>query len=106
MTERKQLPDEVELSNITRRVDGDHRLGAGALAEAIIAEADSSTLRAGSVIQFTEEHHWAGSLAIVSEVRGWGVQAYVPVPEKGLAFVRATTGSFEVIGDAVLTREP
>lgn len=106
MTERKQLPDVVELSNIIRRVDGDHQLGAGALAEAIIAEAAPTTLRAGSVIQFTEEHQWAGSLAIVSEVRGWGVQAYVPIPEKGLAFVRATTGSFEVIGDAVLTQAP
>ena len=33
----KHLPDVDELAQIIRRVDGNHSLGAGALAEAIIA---------------------------------------------------------------------
>ena len=104
MGTRKYLPGTEELSDIIRRVDGNHALGAGALAEAIIGAVPEPVVRPGTVIQFTEDHHWAGSLAIVSEVRKWGVQAYVPIPQQGLAFVRATTGQFAVIGDAVLAQ--
>ena len=57
----------------------------------------------GSVIQFTEDHHWAGVLAIVSEVRNWGVQAYTPIPQQRLAYIRATPDQYELIGQAVLT---
>lgn len=104
MGTRKHLPGTEELSDIIRRVDGNHALGAGALADAIIDAVPEPVVRPGTVIQFTEDHHWTGSIAIVSEVRGWGVQAYVPLPQQGLAYVRATSGQFAVIGDAVLAQ--
>lgn len=59
------------------------------------------------VIQITEGHHWSPALAIVSEVKSWGVQAYVLMPHNdgtppGAAFIRVPNGQYEFIGEAVL----
>lgn len=32
------------------------------------------------IIQLAPSHHWAGCLAVVEEVRSWGVTAYVQLP--------------------------
>lgn len=56
----------------------------------------------GDVIQINENHKWQGCLAIVDEVKSWGIQAYVPIPIGGNAFVRLMYGDFEVIGKATL----
>lgn len=56
----------------------------------------------GDVIQINENHKWKGCLAVVDEVKSWGVQAYVPVPQDGNAFIRLMHGDYEYIGKAIL----
>ena len=61
----------------------------------------------GDVVQLDPEHFeqfWAGQLIVVTEVRTWGVQGYVTVPD-GTAFIRARIGTFERIGRAAWVRE-
>lgn len=57
------------------------------------------------VIQIDPDHSkmFGGCLAIVSEEKPWGVQAYIRVPgeDGGDAYVRLKHGSFEEIGQAV-----
>jgi hypothetical protein len=55
------------------------------------------------VIQIRGEHRWAGALAIVSDVRPWGVIAFVPMPTNdgeptGQAFTRVAHGEFREVG--------
>lgn len=58
----------------------------------------------GTVIQITENHKWSGCLAIVSEPKTFGCQAYVEIPEEGSAHIRLNFEDFEVIGKAVLIK--
>jgi hypothetical protein len=58
----------------------------------------------GMVIQILESHKWEGCLAIVSEPKIWGCQAYVEIPEEGSAYLRLNFEDFEVIGKAVLIK--
>lgn len=55
------------------------------------------------VIQIAPPHKWGGCLAIVDEVKSWGVQAYVPIPNNdgtppGNAYIRLNNGDFESLG--------
>jgi hypothetical protein len=55
------------------------------------------------IIQIAPPHKWGGCLAVIDEVRSWGVQAYVSIPSNdgqppGRAFIRLQTGEFEAIG--------
>lgn len=60
-------------------------------------------IKAGSVVQATEgAKDWAGCLLIVSEVKSFGVQAYLHVPFQGDAYIRLTWDQIEYIGEAVL----
>lgn len=63
------------------------------------------TIEKGSVIQITESHKWCGCLAVVSEPKTFGCQAYVEMPEEGSAYIRLNFEDFEVIGKAVLIKE-
>ena len=54
------------------------------------------------IIQINENHKWIGCLAYVTEVRSWGVQAFIQVPEEGRAFIRLKYGEFDIIGEASL----
>lgn len=61
----------------------------------------ASTVRPHDVVQLVLEHKWAGCFAIVSEVRPWGVVAYIPIPlteGTGNAPVRLAWSDFEPLG--------
>lgn len=58
------------------------------------------------IIQITnQDHNWFGCILIVSECKSWGVQAYVPMPLEGDAYIRLETNDFEVVGKAVIVAE-
>lgn len=59
----------------------------------------------GTVIQITESHKWVGCLAVVSEPKTFGCQAYVEIPEEGSAYIRLNFEDFEVIGKAILIKD-
>lgn len=62
------------------------------------------TIKKHDVIQIHPEHSWGGCLAIVDEVKRWGVQAYVQIPLKGSAYIRLEHGLFEYVGKAVFAK--
>jgi hypothetical protein len=63
---------------------------------------ENKILQKGTVIQITENHKWCGCLAMVSEPKGWGCQAFINIPEQGNAYIRLNFEDFEVIGIAPL----
>lgn len=57
----------------------------------------------GDIIQVREDvDTWAGALLIVDEVKDWGVQAYMTMPSKGVAFIRLKHDEYYWCGMAVL----
>jgi len=70
-------------------------------------------VRAGDVVQITDrEHPWFPALMYVDEVKPWGIQACVLMPEgnaKGShcsrAFNRLDWGKFERVGRAIIIEE-
>lgn len=65
-----------------------------------------SEIRVNDVIQATEgAGEWCGCLLQVDEVKPWGVQAYIHVPNQGDAYIRLKNGDFEKIGSAVMVDE-
>ena len=61
-------------------------------------------VKVNDIIQLTEtaQEGWISCLMIVQEVKSWGVQAYMKLPEQGDAYLRIAYGKFEVVGHAVL----
>ncbi len=73
----------------------------------------TSYVNKGDVVQIVNpEHHWYPCLIIVSEVKSWGIQGYLSIPKDnkgqegsiGQAYIRLSTGNFEVIGKASVVR--
>jgi len=67
---------------------------------------DPKKVRRLEVIQIDKEHRWRGCIAIVDEVKPWGVQAYCTVPHgydggTGCAFIRLAWGEFHRTGGLV-----
>ena len=57
----------------------------------------------GDIIQITDEGDgWYPCLLVVDEVKLWGVQAYLSIPNKGDAYYRIENGKFRVVGKAVI----
>lgn len=59
------------------------------------------------IIQLIPTHKWGAALAVVDEVRPWGVQAYVLIPHNdgtppGAAYIRLETGDFEQVGSKAI----
>jgi hypothetical protein len=56
------------------------------------------------IIQLTEQaqEDWIGCVMIISEVKSWGVQAYMKMPGRGDVYLRVPFGQFEIVGQAVL----
>lgn len=57
----------------------------------------------GDVIQIAPPHRWGGCLAVVSETKSFGCQAYVSIPHNdgsapGQAFIRLNSEEFESLG--------
>ena len=48
---------------------------------------------------------WQGCLLIVNEVKSWGVQTYMTIPDQGTAFTRFKTEEFKVVGHACMVIE-
>lgn len=60
-------------------------------------------MQKNDIIQIAPPHKWAGCLAIVSEMKSFGVQAYVSIPSNdgkppGRAYIRLKYDDFEMIG--------
>ena len=68
-------------------------------------ETDMSDIKKGDVIQITDlEHKWFTCLAIADDIKTWGVQAYVIVPDSNgtnLAYIRLKSNEFNKIGKAM-----
>jgi hypothetical protein len=68
------------------------------------------TCEAGDIVQITDQAHpWFPAVLVVDEVKVWGVQAYVLMPESNVppsscsqAFNRLRWGTFERVGAAVI----
>lgn len=65
-------------------------------------------IEVGDIIQITDESNkWFPCLLIVSEVKSWGVQAYITIPKNdgtrlGQAYYRIENGKYEKVGSAIL----
>ena len=76
-----------------------------------MAEIDDTTvLQMGDIVQITDENHaWFPALAVVDEVKAWGIQVcvFVPVGNRDpgsveTAYNRLENGQFKVVGKAHL----
>lgn len=57
-----------------------------------------SDLKRGDIIQANENSGWCGAVLVVSEVKDWGVQAYVTIPMEGEAYVRLRHDQYDLTG--------
>ena len=62
---------------------------------------DINDVQPNDIIQILPDHKWEYSLAVVSEVKSWGVVAYIHIPEKGDAYIRLNTNEFVKVGTAI-----
>jgi len=51
------------------------------------------------------EHHWYAALVVVDEVKSWGIQGYLTIPQQGQAFIRLENKDIEVVGQAVIVAQ-
>lgn len=63
-------------------------------------EGEFMQVAVNDVIQIKPSHAWGGCLAIVSEVKSFGCQAYVGIPQQGNAFIRLNKKDYVYIGTA------
>lgn len=68
-------------------------------------------LKKNDIIQIAPPHKWGGCLAVVSEIKSFGCQAYVAIPANdgtppGQAFIRLQHADYEPIGAAVIFARP
>jgi len=55
----------------------------------------------GSVVQVTNvDHTWFPCLIVVDEVKSFGIQGYITLPEKGNAYIRLKKKDYEYVGEA------
>lgn len=64
-------------------------------------------IRENEIIQIAPPHKWGGCLAVVSEVKSFGCQAYVSIPHNdetppGHAYIRLSWKDFERVGADVI----
>lgn len=68
----------------------------------------TKSVNRNDIVQIIDEGHpWFPALLVVSEVKPWGVQAYTLIvtnneEPNGQAYNRLPTGTFEVVGRAVI----
>jgi hypothetical protein len=67
--------------------------------------AKNEEITRGDIIQLNPGPWFGGCLAMVTEVKPWGVQCFVAIPQDrevgpSCAFYRATTGSYVKVGRA------
>lgn len=65
-------------------------------------------MKKGDIIQIIDQKdNWYPCLLIVDEVKSWGVQAYILIPnndgrDPGIAYYRISNGKFESVGVALI----
>lgn len=65
-------------------------------------------IKSGDIVQVTDKHDkWYSCLLVVDEVKSWGIQAYITIPQNGgkplgNAYYRIENGKFEKVGSAVI----
>ena len=66
-------------------------------------------LKVGDIVQITgESQRWCGCFVVVTELKSFGIQGYMPVPHVntvGTAYVRLNKEDYERVGTAVLVAE-
>lgn len=63
-----------------------------------------SQIKLNSIVQVNQngKDSWVGCLIQVSEVKSWGVQGYVQLPNFERAYTRLTWDMIDYIGEAVM----
>ena len=60
-------------------------------------------IKSGDIIQANENAGmWCGCVLIVSEVKSFGVQAFMRVPGQGDAYIRLTAEQYDMTGGAAV----
>jgi hypothetical protein len=65
----------------------------------------TNTISKNSIIQIMPSHKWGGCLAVVDEVKSFGCQAYVSMPDAqgvGRAYIRLNHEEYEPVGAMVI----
>jgi hypothetical protein len=63
-------------------------------------------IKKNSVVQANElSGEWNGCLLQVSEVKSWGVQAWIQIPKSGRAYIRLEFAKIDYVGEAVMSPE-
>lgn len=63
-------------------------------------------IKKNSVVQANElSGEWTGCLLQVSEVKSWGVQAWIEIPKNGRAYIRLEFAKIDYVGEAVMSPE-
>lgn len=57
------------------------------------------------IVQINQYHEWVGCLVYVTELKRFGVQGFVSVPNQGCAYIRLKEEEYDVIGQAVMQIE-
>ena len=66
---------------------------------------EDNKIKGNSVVQINENFSnsgWVGCLVQVDEVKSFGVQGWVQIPNQGPAYIRLNWEDFEYIGEAVM----
>lgn len=66
---------------------------------------ENEEVQFGTIVQVTAKDYgtWYGQILVVSEVKEWGIQGYLDIPNKGPAYLRVKHGDYDIIGIATLT---
>jgi sporulation protein YlmC with PRC-barrel domain len=64
-------------------------------------------IKENSVVQINETgpEGWIGCFVQVSEVKTWGVQGWVQIPQRGAAYIRLPFDTIDHIGEAILIHQ-
>lgn len=70
-----------------------------------MTDQSESGVREGDIVQILGHHAWAFCLAVVSEPKSFGCQAYVRIPGgdgPGDAYIRLSRDDYEPVGAAAI----
>lgn len=61
-------------------------------------------IKENSIVQINDKgpDGWIGCLVQVSEIKTWGIQGWVKIPQSGDAYIRLNWDKIEHIGEAVM----
>lgn len=61
-------------------------------------------VKVNDIVQITKpiESDWFGCVIIVTDVGSWGIVGFMPIPNKGDAYVRVEHSNYAIIGQAAI----